>query len=80
MSTVHDLFIGGHIKPLAHSPLDLSELDESHSGIKHQLSIGAHVLTLDDPDALLNVMCPSFLFFSFLFFFLCLILGKLTMS
>lgn len=60
MSTVHDLFIGGHIKPLRHRPLKLSEMDEDHSVVKDQRTIGAHVLTLDDSDAFLKVMCPVF--------------------
>ena len=60
MSTVHDLFIGGHIKPLKHSPLKMSEIDEEHSVVKDQLNMGAHVLTFEDLDALLKVMCPSF--------------------
>ena len=62
MSIVHDLFIGGHIKPLRQSLLKMSEIDEDHSVVKDQPSMGAHVLTFDDSDALLKVMCPSFCF------------------
>ena len=60
MSTVHDLLIGGHIKPLRHSPLKISAMDKDHSVGEDQLNVGAHVLTFDDSDALLKVMCPSF--------------------
>ena len=62
MSTVHDLFIGGHIEPLRHSPLKLSEMDEGRSVVKDQRTIGAQVLTFDDSDALLKVMNPNFCF------------------
>ena len=60
MSTVHDLLIGGHIKPLRHSPLKIFEIDEDNSVVKDQPNMGAHVLTFDDSDALLKVVCLSF--------------------
>ena len=62
MSTVHDLFIGGHIKPLRHSPLKMTEIDEDHSVVKDQPAIGAHVLPFDDSDTVIRVKCPSFCF------------------
>ena len=62
MSTVHDLFIGGHIKPLRHSSLKMTEIDEGHSVVKDQPAIGAHVLSFDDSDAVFKVKSPSFCF------------------
>ncbi|KAL8790243.1 MAG: hypothetical protein Q9195_006466 [Heterodermia aff. obscurata] len=38
----------------------MSEIDEDHSMVKDQITIGAHVLAFDDSDALLKVRGPRF--------------------